>query len=188
MRNEQTRPNGEVLLFDSRTPEKSTPELREQMAKYIGQPLAVLRVDALGRVLEVKQGVASRYEAEPPFAVTLPTSAVQAGQSWKRDYNITLDPPHGTGEKHAAQQQYLCSKIDGNLAVFSLSTGILKAPQTKAEQLPLLQKAPQGEVIFDLQRGRLQSARLVIDREIQGHQGEGSIYRFRSNYVEQIAE
>src|SRR5687767_5900347 len=36
MRNEQTRPNGEVLLFDSTQPDKSTPLLKEHMAKFIG--------------------------------------------------------------------------------------------------------------------------------------------------------
>src|SRR5262245_55431984 len=40
MRNEQTRPNGEVLLFDSGALDKSTPELKEQMNKYIGQTVA----------------------------------------------------------------------------------------------------------------------------------------------------
>jgi penicillin-binding protein 2 len=33
-----------------------------------------------------------------------------------------------------------------------------------------------------------QRARLVIDREIQGHQGEGSSYRFHSTYTEQIVD
>ena len=37
MRNEQKRANGETLLFDSQDLDKSTPELREQMSKYIGQ-------------------------------------------------------------------------------------------------------------------------------------------------------
>src|SRR5688500_5892888 len=41
MRNEQIRPGGNTLLFDSQDLEKSTPELREAMAKFIGKPLAV---------------------------------------------------------------------------------------------------------------------------------------------------
>src|SRR5207237_727031 len=67
MRHEQSRPNGETLLFDSANPDKSTPELREQMSKFIGQTLAVLRVDSLGRVVGVQQGSSAKYEAEPPF-------------------------------------------------------------------------------------------------------------------------
>jgi hypothetical protein len=188
MRNEQTRPNGEVILFDSTTPEKSTPELREQMAKYIGQTVALVRVDPLGRVVEVKQGVASRYEVEPPFLFTLPASAVAAGQSWERPFTITLDPPLGTGEKHAATQKYYCAKTEGGLATITLTTQVPAMPEIKSEQLPLLQKMPQGEIVFDVQRGRLHSARLVIDRQVQGHQGVGSVYHLQSTYSERIAE
>jgi hypothetical protein len=188
MRNEQTRPNGEVLVFDSREPDKSTPGLREQLAKMIGPTLVVLRVDALGRVVEVKQGQASRFEAEPPFALTLPPTAVAAGQSWDRPYVVVLDPPLGTGEKHAAAQKVVCSKIDGNLATLTLTTTVTKMPENKADQLPLFQKLPQGEVVFDVQHGRLQAVRLTIDREVQGHQGEGSTYHFQSTYSEQYAE
>jgi len=43
-------------------------------------------------------------------------------------------------------------------------------------------------VVFDLQHGRLHTYRVSIDREVQGHQGEGSTYRFQSTYTEQYAE
>src|SRR5438552_394626 len=65
MRNEQKRANGETLLFDSQNLEKSTPELRDQMKKYIGATVAVVRLDGYGRVIEVKQGNAATYDAEP---------------------------------------------------------------------------------------------------------------------------
>jgi hypothetical protein len=48
----------------------------------------------------------------------------------------------------------------------------------------VLQLQPEGEVVFDLQAGRLQSARLRIDKELKGHQGEGSSYKFQSAYTE----
>jgi len=188
MRNEQTKPNGEVAMFDSRTPDKSTPELREQLGKFIGQTLAVIRVDKQGHVVEVKEGASNRYEAEPPFALVLPAAPVQPGQSWNRDYAITLDPPQGGAGKHAAKQKLVCTALNGGLATISLTTQLAKLPDNKAEQMPLVQKMPEGEIVFDLQRGRLHSARLVIDREIVGHQGEGSSYRFQSTYSEQYAE
>src|SRR5438128_11564100 len=102
MRNEQKRTNGETLLFDSQDQAKSNPALYEQMSKFIGKTLAVLRIDPFGRVIEVKQGVASRYEAEPPFVIVFPAAKAQVGQAWRRPYTITLDPPLGTGEKYQA--------------------------------------------------------------------------------------
>jgi hypothetical protein len=188
MRHEQLRPNGDIMVYDSRDPEKSTPALREQLEKYLRKPVAVLRVDTFGRVVEVLQGPPNRYQAELPFAICLAGGPITAGQAWDRDYAIVLDPPLGTGEKYAAAQKYTCTKIEGGLASVSLATSIAKMPEAKADQLPLLQRLPQGEVVFDVQHGRLQSARLVIDREVRGHQGEGSSYLFQSTYTEQYAE
>jgi len=54
------------------------------------------------------------------------------------------------------------------------------------DRVPLLQLQPQGEIVFDLQAGRLRSATLRVDKELTGHQGEGSSYRFQSVYSEEI--
>jgi hypothetical protein len=86
MFNKQTRPSGEVVIFDSANPDKSAPELREQMGKFVGQTLAVLRVDSLGKVLEVQQGSSTKFESGPPFTLRLPPQAVTVGQAWERVY------------------------------------------------------------------------------------------------------
>src|SRR5229473_1319131 len=105
-------PKGETLMFDSTQPDKSDPQLREQMAKYVGPPLAVLHMDASGRVVEVKE-----------------------------------------------------SK---------------QAPASRLDQLPLLEMQPDGEIVFDAVSGRLHRARLTIDKELKGLEGEGSSYHFQS--------
>lgn len=189
MRNEQTRPNGEILLFDSAEPEKSTPGLREQLGKYVGTTLAVLRIDAAGQVIEVKQGPADRYGAEPPFTLVLPGGAVQAGQVWMRTFDLTLDPPLGTGEKYKAQQECRCKKVEGGKATIALATAFKTMPESVQERMPLLQKEVQGVVVFDMTAGRVLDVGLFVDRTLTNHQGPGSSYHFESTYTEQhIAE
>src|SRR5439155_8210226 len=102
-----------------------------------------------------------------------------AGRSWNREFKLTLDPPHGTGETYPAVQECGCNKIEGGLATIAVTAALLKQPASKSEMLPLLQKLTGGEVVFDVQRGRLHSARLVIDRQNLEHQGEGSSYQFQ---------
>jgi hypothetical protein len=188
MRNEQKRANGETLLFDSENLDKSTPELREQMKKYIGQTLAVLRVDKHGRVHEVKQGSASAFEAEVPFVIVFPDAKPEAGQAWRRAYNIVLDPPFGTGEKYKAEQRFGCTKIEGSKASLTLATEFKTMPDNARERLPLLQKDVKGDIVFDIEAGRLISARLVIDKMVENHQGKGSSYHFKSDYTRVLAD
>jgi hypothetical protein len=189
LRQETTSANGQSLLFDSANPEKSTPELREALSKFVGAPLAVLRVDALGRVLEVKEskfGPAHRYETELPFAGVLPADGLKAGQTWERSYNLTLDP-QGTGEKYPAVQHYICKDVTNGSAVVAVTTELKRLPEAVAERVPLLQMQPEGEIVYDLANGRLSGATLKIEKELKGFSGEGSSIRVTGTYVERYA-
>jgi len=188
LRLEQTTPAGDSLVFDSSDPQKSHPQMREQLSKYVGQPLAVLRVDALGKLIEVKEskyGPASRYESELPFVITLPGSAVLAGQAWERNYAIALEPPQGTGEKYEATQRYTCQTVRGTIATVALSTAVRDLPASLLDQAPLLQMQPTGGALFNTEAGRVEKAVLRVDKELKGHQGEGSSYKFQSTCVMQ---
>lgn len=188
MRNEQKRASGDTLLFDSENLEKSTPELRDQMSKFIGQTVAVVRIDGYGRLVEVKKGVAATFEAEPPFVVVFPNAKAAAGQAWRRPYNLVLDPPYGTGEKFEAEQRYECKKIDAGKATIEVGTLFKTMPDNARDRLPMLQKEVQGQAVFDLTAGRLISARLTIDKTIEEHRGKGSSYQFKSQYVRDLVE
>jgi hypothetical protein len=187
LRSEQKRPDGEVLRYDSQAPDKSTPELREQMAKFVGPILAVLRVDSTGKVIEVRQGSAARYEVEPPFALVFPRAAAAPaeGQQWARPYTILLEPPQGTGEKYEAQQTYHCTKLANGRATIEVQTELRSPPQAVQDRLPLLQKEVAGQIVFNTAAGRIEAVQLTIDRTLANHQGAGSSYQFRSEYREE---
>lgn len=188
LRMETTTPGGDTLLFDSANPDKSSPQLKEQMARYVGQTLAILRMDGQGRVLAVTKsefGPASRFEASLPFQLALPTTAPKAGEYWERSYKITVEPPQGTGEKYDAVQRYTCKTVAGGTATIALATTVKVTPENLLDRVPLLQDQPEGEVVFDLQAGLVRSARLQVNKELKNHQGEGSSYTFQSSYVEE---
>ncbi len=186
MRNEQKRPNGETLLYDSANLDKSTPELREAMSKFINKTLVTLRVNTAGMVLDAKGSSLAKYEAEPPFALVLPNAALKEGQGWVRPYAITLEPPQGAGEKHLAEQKYAFTKLEQGLATITLATSLKAAPENLHERMPLLQKEVMGTITFDVQAGRVTALRLNIDRTLENHMGKGSSYRFQSEYAEDL--
>ena len=189
LRMETKLPSGDTLLFDSANLDKSDKDLKEQMGQYVNQPLAVLCLDGYGQLTEVKEskyGSASKYQNELPFAIVLPQTAPGPGQSWSRPYQVTLDPPQGTGEKYDAVQKCVCKAVAGTTATILVTNTVTKLPAAVADQAPLLQLQPEGEIIFDIQGGRLQSVNFKIDKELKNHRGEGSAYRFQSTYSEQF--
>jgi hypothetical protein len=189
LRVERTTGTGTTAVFDSANPEKSDPPMREQLSKYVGAPLAVLRVDSFGKVIEVTKSAhvaTSRYENELPFTLMLPAQGMQMNQVWQRDYSITLDPPLGTGEKYAAMQSYQCQAVNGGQAVVVFKTSLKSIPEDKGDLAKISQFLPEGEVVFDLQSGCLRSARTAVKQEIKNHHGEDSSYSIQSNYVEEM--
>lgn len=191
LRMEVPTPSGEVLLFDSTEPDRSTPQLREQLSKYVGAPLATLRLDSLGRVIEVKESKlvpASYFEKELPFIVILPGSDIRAKQFWSRDYSITQEPPDGTGEKYDALQRYTCLKSDAATATIGVTTSLKTKPAALADQAPLLPFQTEGEVVFDVKNGRMQSVNLKVKKELEGHQGAGTRYKIERTYTEQLLD
>lgn len=182
LRIEQTTPKGEVLLFDSTNLEKSDPDMAKQLSPFVGPPVAVLRVDATGNLIDVKEskfGPATRFQEELPFQVVLPPVLPQANQTWDRAYKITQI---GTFD---AVQHYTCKSVTAAALTIGVATELKAPPEAVADRISLLQMQPEGEVVFDLQAGRMHSAVLKIDKELKGHMGEGSSYRLVSNYTEQ---
>ena len=181
-------PVGEPLVFDSANLDKSHPALRKQYENIVGQALVVVRVDGQGKVIEVKEArpgySAAKYESDPAFKFLLPGEALKTDLAWERGYQITLEPPQGTGEKYAAVQRYVCKGVADNLATVALTTEVKDAPAAQEDQVPLWQMQPEGEIVFDVQAGRLQKATLRIDKEAKI---DGGNTHFQSVYTEQYA-
>ena len=173
-------------VFDSSRPDDLN---RSEMAKHVGPVLAVLRIDPQGHVVEVKEskvGPATRFAADLPFKLTLPSAEPKVGESWERPYTIQLDPPLGTGEKYAAVQELTCREPKGGLLTVGLKTRVKEPPTQAADQIPLLPLTQEGTVFFHVPSGRYYGARLKVERELKNHQGEGSSYKFTSTYVEDL--
>jgi hypothetical protein len=190
MRHEMTVPDGTTHVFDSADPDKSDPSMKEDLSKYVGPVLAVLRVDGSGRVVEVKEskhGPASKFESDLPFKLVLPAAEVKEGSAWERAYKVTVEPPHGTGEKYDAKQSYTCDSIKDGAAVVTFKTVMVNLPESVADQRPLLPMQTEGSVVFDVKAGMMKSARVIINKELKGQQGEGSSFRLRSDYTEEYA-
>lgn len=191
LRMENTPPSGEVMLFDSANPAKSHEQLREEMAKYLGPPLTVVRIDARGRIVEVKEckfGPASRLQTDLPFKLTLPGEPIAVGKTWDRAYQIKLDPPQGAGETYDATQTYACRMVSNGTAIVHVTTALKSPPESAGDKLPLLPLLPEGDISFDTAGGLLRAVRYQFGHELAEHRGKGSKYQFKSTYSEDLLD
>lgn len=187
---ERTTASGGEWKFDSNDPKSGTPEMREAMLKHLNVPLATVRVDAIGRVIDVKDSKsdASAFENELPFLGILPGVELKPGMTWERPFKVTLAPPLGTGEKYDAVQKFACKSVADGKAVVSVTTELKERPKAAADMIPLWQMLPKGELTWDVRNGRLQSGKLVVEEELKGHEGEGSAAKFASVKTIELVE
>src|SRR5262249_26344669 len=129
---------------------------------------------------------ASRIQSELPFRVVLPEAAVAEGQAWGRPLAITLDPPHGTGERYDATQAFAMKGTKDGLAVVGIETTLKAPPATASAKKPLLPMLWNGEVSIDTAAGRYHAARLSVKGELANHEGEGTKFVYESVYSEDV--
>jgi hypothetical protein len=183
MKIESKRGDEAPTIFDSTKPDA---ENRAELTKMIGQPLAILKLDTRGQIVEViesKYGSASKFVTDLPFKVVLPDVEKP---TWDRAYQVKMDPPQGTGESYDAVQNYN-KKPDANaLQVIGMSTTFKNLPEAAIEQIPVLSMIAEGDVFVHAASGKYVGARLKMSKQLKGHQGEGSIYDYQSSYREDI--
>jgi hypothetical protein len=186
MKSEIRQPDGTTVARDSANPEHA-----KDMAEFLNKPIVVVRVDAQGRLVEVKEakpGSAARLHAELPFRLTLPDAGPAPGQSWDRTFPVKLDPPHGTGESYDFVQRYTCKQVKDGLAVVGVETALKTAPKTVGERVPLVPMLWTGEVYFNAAAGKYHAARLTTKTELANHLGDGSKFVYQSTYAEDAVE
>jgi hypothetical protein len=185
LRQERTTGSGSVWKFDSESPKDSTPEMREAMSRHLNVLLATVKVDPFGRVMEVKDSKSgpSAFENELPFLGTVPGAELKPGAAWTREYKVTLAPPLGTGEKYDAVQKFTVAGIKDGLVTVTTSCELKEKPKAAADMVSLWQFLPKGEIVWDSVNGRLHSARLTVEEEASGLDGEGSHTKFTSTKV-----
>lgn len=182
LRQDITRPGPdgkpETLTKDSAVPADAA-----EMADYLNKPIVKVKVDGRGRLTEPPTGPgADRLAAELPFRVLLPEAAAEVG--WERVFPFVVGPPAGTGEKYELKQAF-ARKGDG---VIGLTTEVRNPPTAAADLQPLLPLLWAGEVYVDAAAGAYRGAKLRIEKELLNHAGQGSGFRFESEYAETPAK
>jgi hypothetical protein len=186
MKNVFRRADGTTLERDSANPEHA-----REMAEYLNVPVVVVRVDARGQIVEVKEtkaGSAARLHAELPFRMTLPDAAPAIGTAWDRTFTMKVDPPLGIGESYEFLQKFTpAANADGLLSA-AVETTLKSPPKALAERVPLVPMLWTGNVYFNTRAGKYHAARLKVKVELPNYQGEGTKFEYESAYNEDAVE
>lgn len=171
--------------------DSSTPEGRKQLAPVMDKPVLVVKLDPTGALISADSPAGTgtgRVAAELPFRIVFPATVPGVNKPWTRPAVLTLDPPHGTGEKVALVQTCTLKGESAGHWVIGVTTAAkdeAKDPTAKLAVGPVLWA---GDVFIDPAKGRYAGARLTVKREVEDAAGPGSKFVYESTYTEALAK
>ena len=160
---------------------------------FLGKVAVLAKVDAVGNVVEAKsefgEAAANRFKTELPFRLTLSDKPLTPGLTWERAFGIVLDPKYGgTGEQYPAVQKCSFKGMNGAFAVIGVATTLKDPPKNASDLRPLVPLLWEGDIFIDVAIGRYHACKLTAAKELTNHDGDGTKFTYRSEYVESFQE
>ncbi len=100
------------VRYNSRTDEKVPPGY-EDVAKAVGVPLTVVKIDRRGKVLSREEQQPQANINSSPIAMPLPTEPVPVGYTWSVPIDVEVILHGGASRKIATRQQFTLAKVVG---------------------------------------------------------------------------
>ncbi|MCA9071007.1 MAG: hypothetical protein KDA84_18900 [Planctomycetaceae bacterium] len=179
------------LKFDSDHP-KDCPKVYEHMRPIIGRPLARVQVSPRGELLQtrpqlpfsvlakaklVKADGSFSEGASQNFLIEFPEDAIKVGEGWTNTFEVKVVVGKTLTQNVTMQRSYELVKVDGNIATIKLRTGLITPTRDGMILGQLIQMSPNGTIEFDLEKGRILSRTLTIDKTEAGIiNGHGSVH------------
>lgn len=181
----RTSDRGEVRWTSTGTEEP--PPGYELVPRSLGVPLVRMMVATDGRVIE-------RHELRPcPPAATgdlvivpLPEEAVGVGAEWTVPQEVVVEVPNGPRKAVRTRLRYRLDAIRDGIATIAVDTTVLTPVDDPRLEARLLERIWDGEIRFDIARGRIVSRRTGIDRRVVGFGGPQSSVRYKASLAETL--
>jgi hypothetical protein len=177
------------VIYDSRK-DTVVPLIYKGVAETIGVPLAVVTLDPRGKVLRREQQLARSQANVTGNEVTipLPGQSVAVGETWDAPLVFPVILDGGESKKINARQRYKLDGVSGDVAKISVRTQVLDPALSSKIEVQLLQRLTNGEVHFDLARGRITYQRMVVDGTSINFHGQGSLMKCKLELVEKLLD
>lgn len=178
------------ISWDS-TSDGEIPPVFEGAARSVGKVLAIIKMDAVGKVIDRKgkAGEASNVTDESRMSISLPKDPVAIGQSWSMPVDVSVGSRATGGvTKVRMRQKYTLEEVRHGIAIIHAETQILTPNLSPEIQSQVVQRESAGTVRFDIEAGRLVGQQYDCDKQVIGFSGDQSSLQCRTRFVEELAE
>ena len=187
------------VAYDSEQPEKAPRQFRN-VQETVGKPHGRIKVTPGGNLISAvrlledpsqpRSAAPGDIDQISNFLVDFPDGPVAVGETWKDDPVQTVRVSVPTSKTLTRNveilRKYRLASVDGPLATIEVTSAILTPVHDPAMRAQLIQRAPEGTIVFDMERGRIVSRQMKLDKTEIGVFGDNSSMRAVSNRQERL--
>jgi hypothetical protein len=174
------------VRYDSRTGQKP-PLGFEDVAGAVGVPLAVVTMDATGKVISRRRTpLRGTSKVESEMALPLPAEAIPVGHTWSKTFEVEVRLPGGVVKKVTALQKFTLEQVKTGVARIAVVNAILTPVRDPAIEAQLVQYESTGFLRFDVDAGRVLEQQVDQDKRVVGFRGPASNVHYLSRFTEKF--
>jgi len=178
-------PNRAEIVYDSEV-DKTPPVGFEQVASAISVPLSVIRMTPAGKIVKrVEKHPQPASTVDMPITLQLADKPVAVGEQWDATYDVQVERKSGAKLQIRTRRVCTLKKVEAGIASIKVDYQVL-TPISPYVESQLVQRMAKGLVRFDIERGRVVSQVLDINRRVLGFSGGPSSMHYVSRYEERL--
>jgi hypothetical protein len=178
-------PDGKATEYDS-TRDKTPPPGFDDAAKAIGVPLSTMKITTHGKVLSRDVKVHNQgSNDDAAIVLRLPDNPVAIGDTWDEPFEVKVNLPKGASKSIKTRWHHKLADVKDGIATIEVTYQVL-SPADAGVELQLVQRMQNGQVKFDIEKGRIQSQKMDVDKRIIGFAGPTSSMQYIMKMEEKL--
>ncbi len=175
-----------AVSWDSRDPQPPPPGY-EHVPASLGVPLSRITIDEAGHVLGRRNlRPVPESNSGDLVVVPLPSEPVKIGSEWEVPDEIVVEVAGGPRKLVRTRLRYRLEAVDDGIATIRVDTTVLTPVDDPQLQARLLERIWDGEILFDIELGRVIRRATEMDRQVIGFSGPQSSLRYRAELEERL--
>jgi hypothetical protein len=173
------------VRYNSQT-DKTPPPQYAHVANLVNTPLATIKMTPSGKILS-RDGAPNQVNLGlGDIALPLPAEAIRVGQQWTTSNEIPVRRQDGTMKRIKTRIVYTLKSVKTGVAAIDVKTEIVTPVNDPQIQSQLVQQATNGEIRFDIDRGRILSREIGWDETVVGFKGNDSLMKYLAQFSEAL--
>ena len=175
------------IRYDSSKDERA-PETYRAIAEKLGKPISTITMTREGKLLHRKDQAKQFDAGIDSLAIPLPGKAIQLGYRWYTPEKLRIRTETGTYRTVQLRRQYRLEKVQAGVATISVSTQVLTPLDDPRVKSQIVQRLQDGNIRFDIERGRILSRQLDLDQRVIGFNGPTSLMHYLARTREEVVK